>query len=71
MSSGIGLIWFILFFVIIGLFFIFFAAGEKLTPKKSILTGKVRTKDEISSKGFVKGILLFVLFILIVGSLTD
>ncbi len=55
---------------ILGLFWLFFAAGEVITPKKSLLTGKERSKEEISRKGLRKGVVLFFLAILIFNALT-
>ena len=60
----------VLLALIIGIFWLFFAAGETLTPKKSILTGKERSQEEISRKGFWKGLVLFFLAILVLNLLT-
>ncbi len=67
MYTEIGLLWMILGLIFIGIFWLFFALGEIITPKKSLITGKPRSKEEISKKGFRKGILLFLLALWIVG----
>jgi type II secretory pathway component PulL len=53
-----------------GIFWLFFAAGESLTPKKSLLSGKERSQEEISRKGFWKGLVLFFIAILVFNLLT-
>jgi len=57
-------------FVAIGVFWLFFAAGESLTPKKSLLTGKERSKEEISRKGLTKGVVLFFIAIIVINLFT-
>ena len=69
MGSEVGILWIILAFLVIGIFWLFFALGEVLTPKKSVITGKARTPEEISKKGFTKGVILFILAIFIFGIL--
>ncbi len=60
----------VLLALVFGIFWLFFAAGETLTPKKSILTGKERSQEEISRKGFRKGLVLFFLAILVFNLFT-
>ena len=69
MGGDVGIFWIILAFLLIGIFWLFFALGETLTPKKSIRTGKTRTPEEVSKKGFTKGVILFILAIWIFGIL--
>jgi hypothetical protein len=52
-----------------GIFWLFLALGEILTPKKSLITSKARTPEEISKKGFSKAVILFILAIFIFGTL--
>ncbi len=56
--------------LVFGIFWLFFAAGETLTSKKSLLTGKERSQEEISRKGFTKGVILFLLAILVFNLFT-
>jgi hypothetical protein len=67
MGAEIGILWVLLGFLVVGVFWLFFAAGETLTPKKSLLTGQPRTPEEVSKKGFTKGVVLFILAIWILG----
>jgi hypothetical protein len=69
MGGDVGIFWIFLAFLVIGLFWLFFALGETLTPNKSLTSGKLRTQEEISRKGFNKGVILFILAILIFGIL--
>jgi hypothetical protein len=69
MGGDVGILWIFLAFLFFGILFVFFALGEFLTPKKSVITGKSRTPEEISKKGFTKGIVLFILAIFIFGIL--
>ena len=69
MGGEVGIFWIILAVLIIGAFWLFFALGETLTPNKSLISGKLRTQEEISRKGFNKGVILFILAILIFGIL--
>jgi hypothetical protein len=57
-------------FLALGIFWLFFAAGETMTPKKSLITGKERSKEENSKKGLTKGIILFFLAILVINLFT-
>ena len=67
----LGILWIILAFLVVGVFYVFWVAGEKLTPKSSPITGKPRTPEEVNKKSFNKAIvLIFVaifVFILITG----
>jgi hypothetical protein len=67
----LGILWIILAFLVVGVFYVFWVAGEKLTPKNSPITGKPRTPEEMNKKSFNKAIvLIFVaifVFILITG----
>ena len=69
MGGEVGIFWIILAVLVIGVFWLFFALGETLTPNKSLISGKIRTQEEISRKGFNKGVILFILAILIFGIL--
>jgi hypothetical protein len=63
----LGVVFLALIFVI---FWLFFAAGEQITPKKSLISGKERSQEEISRKGLRKGIVMFFLAILIFNLFT-
>lgn len=71
MGFDLGILWIILAFVAVGIFYVFWVAGEKLTPKKSPITGKARTPEEMNKKSFNKAIILIVIaifvFIVITG----
>lgn len=69
MGSDVGILWIILAFLVFGILCLFFIIGEFLTPKKSIITGKARSPEEVSKKGFTKGLILFVLSVFIFGIL--
>lgn len=69
MGGEVGIFWIVIAFVLIGIFWLFFALGETLTPKKSLITRKTRTPEELSKKGFTKGVILFLLAIWIFGVL--
>lgn len=56
--------------LVFGLFWLFFAAGEVMTPSKSLLTGKERSKEEISKKGLRKAIVLFFMAIVVINLFT-
>lgn len=53
-----------------GIFYLFLVAGDKLTPKKSLITGNQRTEEEIKTKGLNKAVVLFVVALLLFAILT-
>jgi hypothetical protein len=61
----LGILWIILAFIAVGIFYVFWVAGEKLTPKNSPITGKPRTPEEMNKKSFTKAVILVVLAILV------
>ena len=70
MGSDFPVLGVLFIFVALGIFWLFFATGESLTPKKSLLTGKERSKEEISRKGLTKGVVLFFLAIIVINLFT-
>ena len=63
MGSEVGILWIVLAFIAVGIFYLFWIAGDKLTPKNSPLTGKPRTPEQINKKSFNKAIILIILAI--------
>jgi hypothetical protein len=70
MGTDFPIVGVVLIALVFGIFWLFFAAGETLTSKKSFLSGKERSQEEISRKGLTKGVVLFLLAILIFNLFT-
>ena len=67
MGAEIGIFWIFLAFVVVGTFYLFWFAGDKLTPKNSPITGKPISQEKQNSTSFIIAIVLILLVLFIIS----
>jgi accessory gene regulator protein AgrB len=65
MGAEIGIFWIFLAFVVVGIIYIFWFAGDKLTPKNSPISGKPISEEKRNKTSAIIGITLFILVLFV------